>query len=318
MLKRYYTLQEAADHLTKETGEPISIPDLLELVGDGKVRLCAPYSGSVCAFWEELFGGRVYWAAVEPYYVRGYFCLSGSARSDGEYDSRVGRSTISFNFVPTEPVEIKDFEFSDGDAEKGYREAMAKFASKEPAPASLKSAAELKGEELPESEYKYFETVVYFGGFIDGTGYPKPDYAKISIDACLIPKDDLYALLEGHGIEPEIPALLDAQLDKRGVSLGTLKLYAWPLSDGRGNKIKDGDEKLVNALRRSDWLKRAVVCKDPLTVNPALLAFALQDKSKSKQTGFFIPAKQLGNHLSESFPEYFDEYEQLISYENEL
>lgn len=120
------------------------------------------------------------------------------------------------------------------------------------------------------------------------------------------------ALPEENEPELELSGLIDARKDKRGISLDALKLYAWPLG------VKNGDDKLENALRRSDWLKRAVICKDPLTVNPALLAYALQDKSKNKQAGFFIPAKQLGNHLSENFPEYFDEYEQLISYEKDL
>lgn len=119
-------------------------------------------------------------------------------------------------------------------------------------------------------------------------------------------------LLGNEELIDTIISRVEANKLRRGVSLDKLKLYSWPL-DG-----KNRDESLVNALRRSAWVKQAVVCKDPLTVNPALLAYALQDKSKSKQTGFFIPAKKLSNHLAENFPEYFDEYEDLIEFEKNL
>lgn len=124
--------------------------------------------------------------------------------------------------------------------------------------------------------------------------------------------NELDALLGNEEPIDTIISRVEANKLRRGVSLDKLKLYSWPL-DG-----KNRDESLVNALRRSAWVKQAVVCKDPLTVNPALLAYALQDKSKSKQTRFFIPAKQLSNHLAENFPEYFDEYEELIEFEKNL
>lgn len=122
----------------------------------------------------------------------------------------------------------------------------------------------------------------------------------------------LGALLENQEPIDGIAASIEANDNRRGVSLEVLKLYTWPLI------YKNDDEKLVNALRRSKWVERAVVCKDPLTVNPALLAYALQDKAKPKQTGFFIPAKQLGNYLAENFPDFFDEYQELIDFEKSL
>lgn len=123
---------------------------------------------------------------------------------------------------------------------------------------------------------------------------------------------ELSASLETHESDDTIAARMRENQTKRGVSLDVLKLYTWPLNG------KKDDERLVCALRRSKWVERAVVCKDPLMVNPAELAYALQDKTKTKLARFFIPAKQLGNYLAAKFPEYFDEYELLIDYEKNL
>lgn len=293
MLKRYYTLQEAADYLSEKLEPKMGASDILELAARGSLRLCYWYIGRLMRFEAQ---------EENPF--------------DYQPPSQMGINFRGYIQVPSYAVTPRG-----GDIELS-KVAAFEAIHKTPWPAN---------EVMPAEEYKswvepwVYDPVIYAPFYMHGmeldedgnlvkVGSIERRSLNVPLSECVVPADDLAALVEGGEPEPEIPALVEASKAKRGVSLEALKLYAWPL----GNKFKDCDQKLVDALYRSAWVKGAVVCKDPLTVNPALLAFALQDKKKIKTAGFFVAAKQLGNHLSENFPEYFDEYEELIKYEKEL
>lgn len=307
MLKRYYTLQEAAEYLSGKSDEPISIPDVLELVGDGKARLCAQYSGYVLPFWRDIFGSGCFWARYAPFYVRGCFCVEGAE------ERHVSRATKSFRLIPIEPVEIKEFDFSKENLIVAYKKHTDNIGRENPTREQLIDAAQQAGIELSDPELNCYQTTVEFGGFFSGTGWPEVDCKEISIDACLIPRDDLFALANCQVNTPDVLDLVQSNQANRGVLLDALKLYTWPLA------AKNDDEKLITALRRpAKWVQGAIVGKAPLKINPARLAYALQEKTKSRQAGFFLSAKQLGNFLGDNFPDYFDEYTEMIDFDKNL
>lgn len=303
MLKRYYTLQEAADYLGEKTEENrLSVADVLELVGDGKARLCAEYSGYVISFWRDVFGSGCFWARRAPFHVRGYFCVAGSETR------RIGRATKTFRLMPTAPVEIKEFDFARDNLIEAYKAHTHRLGEDEPTKEQLLDAALHAGIELPETELGCYLTRVEFGGFISGSGWPEVDETDIDLDACLIPKDDLDAILSGgQPDETSLSTMAKRHKDERyAVTLKKLNLHAWPL-------IKGDCETLYNAVNKSlAWVKEAIKSNDPKLVYPAQLAILLQQENNG--SSLRANPEVLRRYLAENFPYCLDDYEAHIDF----
>lgn len=335
MLKCYYTIQEAAEYLSAKSNEPISIADVLEFVGDDRLSVCASYSGEVCSFWNTFFGAEDLWAEEQPIFVRGYFCVNDS------YESHITRTSTSFSLDAKKPVEVKSFSSEGEDQLELYLKAIVKMASNQPTNEKIRRQAKVKGIELDTIDSQYYETTVSFGGFFSGSGYPEVFPAIVGLNECLIRKVDLDALLELSNYDPQnllfkytfdfknlnlkdLPktdvcksdasslqeTVPQREIERRGVGLHDLKLHSWPISIGRTDTILNA---LNNSLR---WVSGAIVGKRPIFVNPATLAFVIQDATKDKRVQVWGNAKVLGRHLALHFPEFLGEYNEMIEFGN--
>lgn len=340
-LKEWLTVAETAKYLTSEFGEVVTEADVFRLALNGRLRLSVHFINCAKARYAE-FISLGSWRMYSD--MNGYLIRETAHKSDKDFE-QIFKNSKSLCFkITIDPDPATGYcHRKEGDVDIG------KFLKLSEKVETLRGVFDLPliGNERLDIERTYQELtggspvnarnsggaiVIGRNGrmyqlqehyeenkLLNNEQHNKNNYrpaGNLPTDAVIVVRveslNEFDALLGNEEPIDTIISRVDANKLRRGVSLDTLRLYSWPL-DG-----KNRDESLVNALRRSAWVKQAVVCKDPLTVNPALLAYALQDKSKSKQTGFFIPAKQLSNHLAENFPEYFDEYEELIEFEKNL
>lgn len=334
MLKVYYTLEESAQYLSTKSGEPISVQDVLEFAGDNKLNLCANYNGDVCSFWKELFGSRYFWAEEQPFWVRGTFSVEDST------EFHISRSSTSFRLSVDCPVEIKSLSLEGVDLLQVYMNAIKSMASKQPTLEAMQQQAVHRGITIVDSDYQYFETTVEFGGFSSGAGWPEILPVLVHLNDCLVRRADLDSLLEScetvggmhllfkhfakvtpinisefprDSLDQSTPSTINEILHnqkvvKKGVTVSELNLQDWPL-------VKGDADSLLNAINRpAKWVKGAISGKYPKLVNPALLAFKIQDKTKNSQIAVAGLAKKLGIHIAEHFPEFYEEYEGMIDY----
>jgi hypothetical protein len=79
MLKRYYTVEEAAKFLTSEYKQTVTQMDVLTLARHGDIRLCTWFDDELGLFRDHEDPDNPYWEEYGPYSFKGYIQISKDA-----------------------------------------------------------------------------------------------------------------------------------------------------------------------------------------------------------------------------------------------
>ena len=293
MLKRYYTLQEAAKFLTDNSEQEIGATDILELAARGKLRLCSWFAGSLMRFEANEYDSFLYELALQVgINLRGYIEIPSYMVDPKNGEIELTRVAV-FETVALSPY----FE------ELGGLSRSVMTADDYP-------SWDNPCQHDPEILAPYFIDPMEISddGEVTKRGSITPTTLKIAMADCVIPAAALEALLEGRKPEKTIHAIIAERKKSPQVVVGfkELNLNDWPLMRGENST-------LYNAVNKSlPWVKSAIKSNDPKLVYPAMLAILLQQENNG--SSLKANPEKLRAYLKKNFPDCLDDYEAHIDF----